>query len=367
MSKILITGDIHIHPHKKSNERLQDCLRVLDWIFQTAEEQHVDAIIMLGDLFHDRQSIGIPTYQKTFEIFRKHLEGKDTFRVYLLIGNHDLWHLAKWDISSIFPLEAIHNVIVIDKPCTRMVCDCPISFLPYTADPATSLAEIEDSRQCSVVPSGCRILCGHIAVDGAVLNAMYGVRSEVSVEHDGGLTKVNTELFRDWDFVFLGHYHAAQKLDYNAEYIGSPLQLSFGEAFQHKHVMIFDTETHDKTYIRNTFSPQHFIIPKSDLAKYPLRGNFIKVLVDDISASDIIELRNDLVENHSIGSFEVVQDLRIQEQKQIIEDAKAILVDQSKMLEEYVKQLEKSGKLSGLQMEKLIELAQKVMQASKDK
>ena len=64
--KILIFSDIHIHPHKKSAERLNHCLEALDWAFDTAKSKGIDKIIFLGDLFHDRQKIDVLAYQKAF-------------------------------------------------------------------------------------------------------------------------------------------------------------------------------------------------------------------------------------------------------------------------------------------------------------
>lgn len=338
VTKILISADLHIHAHKKSYSRLQDCLNALEWIFITTKERCIKNIILSGDVFHDRQKIEILTYQRVFEIFKKYLEGTNR-KVYLLLGNHDLWHLQKWDISSIFPLTGIPNVQVIDKPCTIDIDGFPISFLPFTTDPLSELSKIKNTHKP-------RVLFSHLAINGAIMNTMHGVRSNVSVEHDSGMMKLDTNIFQSWDFVFLGHYHAAQKLDFNVEYIGSPLQLSFGEAFQHKNIIVFDTDTLHKEYVRNTFSPQHFIIPKKDIEKYEIKNNFIQVMVNEsIPASDIIELRNDLVKQ-GVGSFEVVNDLKPQEQMQVIEDAKSILLDQSKMMEEYVKECRKTGKVS---------------------
>ena len=291
------------------------------------------------------------TYVKTFEVFKKHMTDSDV-NVYILLGNHDLWHLNKWDISSVMPLEAIDGVHVINKPCTIPIDDYPVSFLPYTSDPVAELKSIQDTT----------CLCAHLAVNGAVLNVMHGVRSEVTVEHDGGIELVNSNIFSDWDFVFLGHYHAQQKLGQNMEYVGSPLQLSFGEAFQHKHVIIFDTDTHEKEYVRNNFSPQHFIVSREDLHKYDLEKNFVKVVVSDISSADMIEMRNDLIENHNIGSFEVVQEIKTEDQVHIIEDAKAVLADQGKMLEEYVSQIEDLTGIGALDKDKLIGIGNKIIQ-----
>jgi len=349
MSKIIIFSDIHIHPHKKSSERLQNCVDVLDWALKTAVDRKIPNVIFAGDLFHDRQRIDVPTYQKTFEVFNKY----QGLEIYLLLGNHDLWHFKKWDVSSVYPLKSIEGVTVISKPSTLLIGGKHISFLPYTHDPAEDLKKVGNNED--------KILFGHVAIDGALWNVMAQTRAEVSVEHDGDMTKVDSSIFKGWKDVFLGHYHAEQKLaskevdGYNVEYIGSPLQLSFGEAFQHKHIIEYDLETGEKEYIRNTFSPQHFIIPEKDLEKYDLEKNFIRVVVDDISATGIIEMRQDLMGNHKVGSLEIKQkEKKVNED--LVEDAKAILFKETEMLEKYVEQEDKNEHLEGLDKDKLLEI-----------
>ncbi len=327
--KVLITSDLHIHPHKKSSERLQDCLNALDWLFATAIENKINKILFLGDLFHDRQRIDVPTYQKTFEIFEKYLS-KGLFDIFLLLGNHDLWHFDKWDISSVFPLRSIKGVHVIDKPCTVNIDGFDVSFLPYTHDPASDLKLVNNDSEF-------KLLCGHVAIDGALWNSS-GTTADVSIEQDGEMVKVDTSVFSGWDQVFLGHYHAQQKLKRNIEYVGSPLQLNFGEASQQKHIIIYDLEKHTKEYIINDFSPIHLIVSEKDLGKHNLKSNFLRVMVDDISKSEVIELRNDL-QKKLVASLEIKQiDKKIEEQEMMIEGAKAILFNESEMLNKYIAQ-----------------------------
>jgi DNA repair exonuclease SbcCD nuclease subunit len=360
MSKVLIFSDIHLHPHKRSSERLQHCLDALDWAFNTAVEHRIKNILFLGDLFHDRQKIDVLTYQRTFEVFEKYLirPTGPLFNIHLLLGNHDLWHFTKWDVSSVNPLRSIPGVKIIDKPSTLEIDGHNVSFLPYTHDPVADLAKIENDSEN-------RILCGHIAIDGALWNVMHRTRAEVSIEHDGDMVKVDTSIFKGWDRVFLGHYHAEQKLDFNVEYVGSPLQLSFGEAFQHKHVIVFDLTTNDAEYIRNKFSPQHFIIPEKDLDKYKLDGNFIRVLVDDISSSDLVEMRNDLTHKHKVSTLEIKQTEK-EESETLVEDAKAILLKEEEMLDRFVEEVDKKSGLGDLDKKHLLEVGKNVIEGKYD-
>lgn len=347
MSKVLVFSDLHIHAHKNSEDRLQDCLNVLDWVFQTALSRNIKTLLFCGDLFHDRQKIDVLAYQKTFEIFEKYLANSvnPPLNVYLLLGNHDLWYLEKCDVSSVFPLRNIPGVTVIDRPSTLEIEGKEISFLPYTHNPIADLSTIQNKDKF-------KILCGHIAIDGAVMNKIYGIHSETSIEHDGDMIKVDANIFHDWHQVFLGHYHCEQQLSKNAEYVGSPLQLSFGEAFQHKHIIVYDLETHEKEYVRNKFSPQHFIIPKKDISKYDLNGNFIEIVLEDDADSEITDIRSSILHNNHPASLRFKTEKKKDDDK-IIKEATAVLNKQGEMLETWIDVQEKSGNLK-LEKDKLL-------------
>jgi len=350
MPKVLVFSDIHIAAHKRSTERLQHCIDALVWVFQTAIEKNIKHILFCGDLFQERQKIDVQTYQKAFEVFESYVP-KNDLKIYLLLGNHDLWHMQKWDISSVIPFRCIPGVTVVDKPCTLDVAGHPVSFLPYTHNPAEDLSGIVNNGKL-------KILCGHIAIDGSVLNTMHQTHAEVEIEHDGDMVKVDAKVLAGWDHVFLGHYHGQQKVGSNAEYIGSTLQLSFGEAFQHKHILIFDLETAEKEYIRNTFSPQHFIIPQKDIAKYDLNGNFVKIVVDDIGRSDLVDLRNDILSNNKVGTLE----FRSAEKKvdeSLVENAKEILIKDGEMLDKYI-EMQSEDTLKGLDKTFLLDIGRQI-------
>jgi DNA repair exonuclease SbcCD nuclease subunit len=326
MSKILISTDLHIHPHKKNKKRLGDCLKVLDWIFKTAELRQVEDIVFIGDLFHDRQMMEVLTYQRTFEVFQKH-----TARIWLLIGNHDMWHNEKWDISSVIPLNAIENVTVINQATTLEIAGHPLSFLPYTRNPIKSLLDIENKGKY-------KILFGHIALHGALLNTRVRTFSEVLVEDDSDMTIVDATILDGWDQTFLGHYHAAQRINNNIEYVGSPLQLSYGEAFQQKHIIIYDLETHEKEYVINDFSPKHFVFKANDERLFHIKDKaFVRIQTDDLDAPENVELQQKLSENPNIWEikFDPIQKTE-KEEKVLVESAKAILLNENEMAEKYL-------------------------------
>jgi DNA repair exonuclease SbcCD nuclease subunit len=337
--KILIFSDIHIHPHKKSSERLDHCLKTLDWVFEVAKSNNIFNIVFLGDLFHDRQRIDVLTYQKTFEVIEKHL-AKDRFDLRLLLGNHDIWHNERLDVSSVNPLRSIRGVTVIDRPCIQQISDgsedCHFAFLPYTHNPIEDLEHIEKEWKKCKGNDKTKILGAHMSVDGAVWNTRFNTISEVAVEHDGDMVRVGPDIFNKWDRVFLGHYHAAQKLSEKVEYVGSPLQLSFGEAFQEKQVIIYDTHEDSCEYVTNEFSPKHYIISEYDVEKYSLEGNFVRVEVEDITSKAMSDIRQRLVEDTKVSTLEIKQSRR--KDDHVISDVKSILNKEDEMLQKYIDQ-----------------------------
>lgn len=286
MSKILLFSDIHVHAHKGSQDRLQNCLDALYWVFLTARERGIKDVVFGGDLFQDRQKIQVLTYHQTYKIISQFPD----LRIYLLLGNHDLWYYEKTDISSVLPLGAISHVTVIDKPTTLNIAGLDIDFLPFTHDPITMIAE--NFRKKSPV------MVGHCAVDGALLNFHHRTKAEVSVEFENEMKVVSKEVFDGYKRVFLGHYHGAQKLNEVVEYIGSTLELTFSEAFQTKHIVVLDTDTLKTEYINNDFSPKHLILSPEELDKYDLQGNFVRVHVDDLSKTDMMDVRSKILETN---------------------------------------------------------------------
>lgn len=338
--KILIFSDLHIHPHKKSADRLDDCLKALDWVFEVAEERDIRNIVFLGDLFHDRQKIEVLTYHRTFEILEKRMSS-GRFGMHLLLGNHDLWHHERLDVSSVNPLRSLPGVTVVSEPSVREISDGDESFfmgfLPYTHDPIGDLGVVEREWKSKAKKGDRRVLGGHIAVDGAVWNTRHRTLSDVTVEHEGDIVRVGPEVFRRWDRVFLGHYHAAQKLAEGVEYVGSPLQLSFGEADQDKHLIVYDTSSDTLEYVKNDFSPRHLVIGEGEIDDADLKGNFVRLEVEDIAGRHVAELRQRLVERGGASTLEIKQ--RQTDESHVVEDAKSILSDEDKMIERYVEQV----------------------------
>lgn len=350
MSDVILFSDLHIHPHKRKDERLEDCLKALDWVFDVAEENNITNILFGGDLFHDRQKIEVYTYQRAFETLQKRLNTKK-FNLYLLLGNHDLWYNEKTSVSSVVPLSALPNVRIISSPERLVIEGSTWDFIPFTHNPVETLNELNQKD------GSPEYALGHISLDGALLHGTQ--YSDVTIEHDGDMISVGASLFNHYKHTFLGHYHAEQTINEKVEYIGSPLQLSFGEAFQQKHIIIFNGKTGKKKYVNNDFSPRHLVIKADEVEKYDLENNFVQIKVDDISATDLVSMKKDITDKSKLGSLEIKQNKKHID-KHVIQDAKAILLKGEEMLSKYVDEIGTKN----LERDLLLQVGKKICQAS---
>lgn len=344
MTKILLFSDIHVHPHKKKTERLRDCLKCLDWCYQQAVEHEVDAVLFGGDLLHERQKIDSYTFTEVFKVLEKYQDQK--FKSYLLLGNHDMWFASNWSVNSIYPFGALRNFETVTETKEIKIKDSVWHFIPYTHNP------IEELDKLSQENIGDKYLLGHIAVDGSKLNSAGSI-ADVAIEHDGDMTKIDKSLFLKYKHAFFGHYHSAQKLAKNVEYIGSPLQLSFGEAHSDKHIVILDTETNQMKYVVNKFSPRHYYIKQSELANYDketLEKSFVCILAEETIDNSVKKELEKKIQDLNLASVQIRQSSKKMDEH-VINDAKMILEDESKIVERYVDQVNPTN----LEKNKLVE------------
>lgn len=355
MAKILLFSDIHVHPHKKKQERLFDCLKALKWVFEQAVTNNVDAVLFGGDLLHERQKIDSFTYTEVFKVLEQYQN--KSFKTYLLLGNHDMWFSNSSSVNSIYPFGILENFEVVIEPKELDVCGSLWHFLPYTHNP------LEDLQKLPLKSRDEKYLLGHISIDGAKLNSAGSI-AEVSVEHDGDMVRVDKGLFKEYKHAFFGHYHGAQKLAKNVEYIGSPLELSFGEAGEKKHIILLDTTQNKLQYIENTFSPKHFYINQEDLDNYSkedLEKSFVCIIASEELSSEGKKKIEAKVQELGIDSVKVKNKPK-ELSEHVIADAKLVISDENKLIEKYVDQVN----VENLDKNLLVEIGKKITEYEAD-
>ncbi len=267
--KILHTSDWHLGQKFKSYERKEEHDRALDFILETIVAQHINILIVSGDIF----DIGSPPNQarKQYYNFLSRLLKTSLRHVVITGGNHDSPSMLD------APKELLQNMnIHIIAAATDTAEDellllkdehgnteCIVAAVPFLRDRDVfkNLDAVElFSERSKRLKEGIRkhfdvmarlvervegyqhipvIATGHLTVTG----------SQMSDKQDniyiGNIENIDVDMFSSiFDYVALGHIHRAQALNKqgNIRYSGSIIPLSFSEIQDKKSLTVLEFE-----------------------------------------------------------------------------------------------------------------------------
>jgi len=215
--------------------RLTDMLDCWRWMTKIAIDQKCERIFVVGDFIDSRTSIDMSVLDRLCRVVHETSQSVD---LCFIVGNHDSY-LRTPGINSMQIF--LGSGEVIDQPFMMP----PFMLMPWTDD-NTQLAE--DIAQAAE-ESHCDYLLAHALIDGAVHKSAKTLPIEALKP-------------RSWKRVLLGDVHAPKDTD-NIHYIGSPMQLDFGDCGGKRGVRILDTETDTLSFVENTVSPRFYKITDS--------------------------------------------------------------------------------------------------------
>jgi DNA repair exonuclease SbcCD nuclease subunit len=184
-----------------SKKNLKTIEKSFEFLFSLDEYKESDCVIFQGDVFDNRKTLDIEVIDKALEIFQK--IGKEK-KVYIIMGNHDMYNLKRKEISSLNLLSRMFDNIDIVKE--------------------ESLIDIEGTK-CYMLPYGDVPEEKKVAESDYILGHLeiypYFPDSEIK------------ESFFKGKKVIMGHQH---KFDpYKTPYMGSLFTASFAEKDNQKH------------------------------------------------------------------------------------------------------------------------------------
>ena len=283
--KFLHISDLHIGKRVNEFSMIEDQRYVLKQILTIAEKEHVDGVLIAGDIYD--KSVPSAEAVQIFDWFLTELAGQGK-KVFAISGNHDsaervafgaqlmsgrgvyLSPVYEGEVTKITLQDACGelNVYLLPflKPATvRHALEKELEGeLPESYQEAVSLAvermEVDDTKR--------NILVAHQFVTGAGRCDS----EEVAV---GGLDNVDAEIFERFDYVALGHIHSPQSVKRETvRYCGTPLKYSFSEAEQEKSVTVLELK--EKGEIILSTVP---LKPLHDMRK--IRGTYQEVMSRD--------------------------------------------------------------------------------------
>lgn len=268
--KFIHLSDIHlgvethgkINPATGKNTRLEDVLRSLDSVVNTAINESVDLVLIAGDVFHRENPH--PTEEIEFAKRVGRLVAEAGAKVIIALGNHDYpAAFGKAAAVEIFPALSLDGVSVARKPEVLSIQTSKgvvqVACLPW-ARTGTLLAKEEyktlnseslkmemEKRLIGIIrgliegidKSRPALFLGHIALRDAKLSGTEDVSAFLTSEPELPVSELSNSAFC---YAALGHIHKFQNLNQGNYppiiYSGSIERIDFSEEREKKGFVI---------------------------------------------------------------------------------------------------------------------------------
>lgn len=247
--KLIHLSDLHLGKRVNEFSMLDDQEYILEKILGIIREEKPDGVIIAGDVYD--KPVPPAEAVQLFDRFLTELADGST-PVFIISGNHDSperlafgCRLMKGRGVNIAPVyDGTVEYVALEKEGMEV----RIYLLPFLKPahvrryfPDEEIDSYQKALETVVgsmelEPGVCSVLVAHQFITGAGRSDS----EEVSV---GGLDNIDASVFKDFDYVALGHIHRPQQAGgENMRYCGSPLKYSFSEASHEKSVTVVEIE-----------------------------------------------------------------------------------------------------------------------------
>ena len=325
LSKIAIISDLHCGVHSNSELWHKILIDYGNWLKNELTKKNVKDIFILGDIFHDREEIGVNTLSICEQFFNIFTNSTEPFNIILLTGNHDSYLRDSSKINSISIFKGWPNITIIDKIETYKGQSKTLTFIPWGC-------EIADCPQSD-------ILFGHFEVNTFKMSSNkiceHGIDSEVLLEKS--------------PLVFSGHFHTKDERTYpNGKiiYSGCPFSQNWGDMGLTKGYYLLDVKHDTYEFFENIVSPTYhkynfteFLdVNKWKEIKNIIPKNFIKIQID--GEVDYTRLEKLLAVLNALKPVEVSTNFSETNKLRLDTNYEAISLDTKALFLEYIETLD---------------------------
>jgi len=291
MTKIAIVADVHLGYSGRTN----DILWALRTIRGYCQANNIDTVVVLGDLFHDRQHLSIEILCGAYDFFR---ETKFDYNQQWIAfpGNHDMFLKHSWNINSIRPLGEL--LTIIDTVKILEIDDRRYWVLPFVYSESAYMRILQRIEKQANKED---ILLTHVGVNNAIQNVCFLLQRWSMV----------TFIQSKFDRVYAGHFHLCQQVGDNLWYPGSLLPFKFDEGDHDHGFFVFDQDKNEHEFINvleqgpllqpNIAPPPQYCTFAADLldqkTEAHVRGNIVRIATSrDYTPNECQEIRNRFAE-----------------------------------------------------------------------
>lgn len=260
--KILAFTDLHIHNYKNFNDgaynRLNNTLKVLKRVFNTADANHIECILFSGDLFNNMQVMYTVDQYYTLKTFKELFEKYPNIHMYAISGNHDHAFINTLDnpaINSLMQFDLIFDNFHLIDDTVQMVelsdgTSIVIYGIPYYEYPDQFFSVLKE-RTDKYEPGEIDILLMH---------QMMGMNGNIVQDH----ISPDHPIFKNFSLVLNGHIHEHSQLAPTVYNVGTPLHRDAGDIGHKKGFMIIDSVTKEVGFIDITDKYPQYIQKYAD-------------------------------------------------------------------------------------------------------
>lgn len=227
--KFAFIADLHLSRYSQDKiddesdlpERLYSIRNALDEVATYCLDNNIETIIVGGDLLHAKSIIYAIAQDLMIQFFEDYTQ--KGIRFIVIDGNHDLSGKGEKVVSALRPLGNIGGVTWV-----KFDQICPIDnilLVPYSYNLPKIIKE-----------SKSQIMISHFGLSEAMLSSGMSVVSDISIK----------DLVGRYELVLLGHYHKPQEIilpNMSLYYVGSLIQLDWGEKGDEKRFLVVDSKT----------------------------------------------------------------------------------------------------------------------------
>lgn len=297
--KLIHLADLHIGKRVNEFSMLEDQKDILLKILNIIDGEQPDGVIIAGDVYD--KSVPPAEAVEVFDDFLVRLS-KRQVQVFIISGNHDSAERLAFG-GRLMDKSGIHFSPVYNGEAAPLTLsdehgDVNIYMLPFVK-PAYVRRFFEEEEILSY-NDAVRCAVKHIDIDVTKRNVLVthqfvtgALRSESEDISVGGTDNIDASIFRDFDYVALGHIHRPQNIgSERIRYSGTPLKYSFSEAGHQKSVTVVTlgekgelsvrevplTPLHDMVEIRGTYSE---LTAKSYYDGTSLQEDYVHITLTD--------------------------------------------------------------------------------------
>jgi len=277
--KFAFSADWHLSAYSQDDvekesglsKTLFEIVNTLKYIVNYCLKNSIKTIVVGGDLLHGKSIIHAVAQGCLLDFFRSY----NDIHFIVIDGNHDLSSKGKRVVSALKSIDKEPNVTRIEK----YKKDGDILYVPYSID----MIDI-------IKNNSSKYLISHFGLSEGQLNSGISIISDISIK----------DLQGKYEEVYLGHYHKPQEIirnDIKLYYVGSPIQLDWGEKHEEKRFLVIDTDKRTVESIHTEGYTKYFSIPINinnkdsvlqEIKKLKNEGHLVRLeKMDEVNLEDL--------------------------------------------------------------------------------